>query len=191
MLIERRPSGVPVKDSFTLVPMLTGRILCFLWAAIALVAQRGTIDVKGSIGYTGFLDDSTINHLQTGASARIYITRRFSIEPEVQYLYQSSRHHDITFVPNLVWDFGGQRIVPYVIGGVGFMSSTFKGPGPGFRNTVWFGEVGGGSKFYLTDQWFVAPEARIGWEPHNSTERWGRVYVPAVEPGSGCVPYFS
>lgn len=142
------------------------RVFCFLATAVALYGQRGTIDLKGSIGYTGFVDEGAENHLHTGLAARFYVTRRFSVEPEFQYLYQSSRHDDLVAVANLAWDFRTGRAVPYVSGGIGVMRSRFKGFTPTFVSNETFGQVGGGAKVYLNDSWFISPEARIGWEPH-------------------------
>ena len=130
----------------------------------AAFAQRGAIDVKGSIGYVGFVDEGLGNHLHTGASARFYITNRFSVEPEFQYLYSDPGHYDIVFLPNVAWDFRKGRVEPYVTGGVGVLSSHFRGFGPPSSSSSLFGQVGGGAKIYLTERWFIAPEARFGWE---------------------------
>ena len=126
-------------------------------------AQRGTIDVKGSVGYTGFPDEGWIHHLQTGASARFYLTRKFSIEPEFQYLHHSN-HYDTVFLPNVSWDFRKGRVEPYVTGGVGVLTNHFRGFGPSTSSSSWFVQAGGGAKIYIRGRWFVAPEARIGWE---------------------------
>jgi len=47
--------------------------------------KRGVIDLKGSIGYTGFLDDSGDNHLQSGADlhhAAVYHSRCWNFAAE-------------------------------------------------------------------------------------------------------------
>jgi len=142
------------------------KILCFLLTAAALYGQRGTVDLKGSIGATSFVDEGAENHLQTGVAARIYLTPRFSVEPEFQYLYQSSRHDDLVLAGNFAWDFRTGRVVPYISGGVGWMRSRFKGFTPTFSSDEGFGQIGGGAKFYLTESWFLGPDARVGWEPH-------------------------
>ena len=144
--------------------MRLGILAALLLCALPALGQR-QVDVKGSIGVASFVDDSADNHLLTGGSVRLYVTRRFSIEPELLYLYRDSRHHDIVLMPNFVYDFGGSRVVPYVTGGVGLMWTKDRGL---FRstNTEVAASGGVGVKFYLNDRWFVAPEARIGWEPH-------------------------
>ena len=134
-------------------------------SAVPLSAQR-QVDVKGSIGIASFLDESFDHHLLTGASARFYITRRFSIEPEVLYLRRGRTHSDIIIMPNVVWDFGGERVVPYVTGGIGLLRTSDGGFIGGFSHTEGTISVGIGTKIYLNDRWFVAPEARLGFEAH-------------------------
>jgi hypothetical protein len=145
--------------------MKLGILFLFLLAAAWAETPRA-VDLKGSIGYTGFADESLIGHLQTGASARIYLTRRFSLEPEFQYLRQSSNHSDVVIVPNANWDFREGRVVPYVTGGVGWVRSYFRQFRPIFTVNEAFFQVGGGVKLYVTDRWYVAPEARVGGELH-------------------------
>ena len=137
----------------------------FSFAAIAFVCAMPAlahrqVDVKGSIGLASFVDESPDNHLLTGGSARIYLTRRFSIEPEFLYLYRDSKHHDIILMPNLVWDFGGRRVVPYVTGGVGLLRTTDSGFLQSYSHNEGVITAGGGVKIYLNDRWFIVPDAR-------------------------------
>ena len=67
-------------------------------------------------------------------------------------------------LPNFVFYKG--RVVPYVLGGVGWARSRFKGLTPTFTNNEVFVEAGGGVKIYFAQNWFIAPDLRIGWEPH-------------------------
>jgi hypothetical protein len=129
-------------------------------------AQPRAIDLKGSIGLASFVDEDPENHLHTGVAARFYLTRRFSVEPELLYLRQSSSHDDIVLAGNVNWDFRTGRVTPYVSGGIGYMRSRFGRFTPTFSSSEGFLQVGGGAKIYLSDSWFVSPEARIGWEPH-------------------------
>ena len=142
--------------------------MAVLWLLLgtAAYAQPGVIDLKGSIGLTSFVDEDAEQHLHTGGAARFYVTRRFSIEPELQYLRQSSSHDDLAVVGNANWDFRTGRVTPYVSGGIGFMRSRFRMFTPTFFSNEVFLQIGGGAKIYLNDTWFVSPEARIGWEPH-------------------------
>jgi hypothetical protein len=140
-------------------------VAALLVSAVPGYAQR-QVDVKGSIGVASFVDELPDHHLLTGGSVRFYLTRRFSIEPEVLYLYRDSRHYDMIVMPNVVYDFGGSRVVPYVTGGVGLLRTTDSGFARPFTHNEAAVTGGGGVKLYLTDRWFVAPEARIGFEAH-------------------------
>ncbi|MEO8096948.1 MAG: outer membrane beta-barrel protein [Acidobacteriota bacterium] len=144
------------------------------WATLLLVLTSlgmaetpRTVEVKGSAGYTGFTDESIDGHLQTGFSVRYYLTRRFSIEPEFQYLRGENRHYDLLLIPNVNWDFRGQgRVIPYITGGVGWLRSTYGQFRPTFSSNEGFLQIGTGVKTYISDRWYVAPEFRVGFEFH-------------------------
>jgi hypothetical protein len=138
-------------------------VVIALLVAASAFGQR-VVDLKGSAGITVFSEDEK-HHFLTGASARFYLTRRLSTEPEFQYLYLSSQHYDLGFIPNVVFDFGGERVVPYVSGGVGLMYTRHD-----FGHFI-SGETDpfvtmGGVKVNVTKKWFVAPDVRFGFVPH-------------------------
>jgi hypothetical protein len=95
----------------------------------------------------------------------------FSIEPAFLYLRQSAAHYETVVVPNFVSDFRRGSVRLYLTGGVGWLRFVQKFPGAppgasrGFETSQWLGTFGFGTKFYLNDRWFVAPEFRIGLEP--------------------------
>lgn len=106
--------------------------LFLAWMAIILApsianaqspAHRDNIDLKGSIGYTGVFDDDA-NHLHTSAAAKLYLTDRFSIEPEVQYL-RASLHDDLVIAANVNLDLRRGRVTPYVSGGIGVVNKRY------------------------------------------------------------------
>jgi hypothetical protein len=134
-----------------------------VFAAVTVQAQARSIDVRGTLGYTTFIDENSVDHLFTGASVRYYLTTRLSVEPEFVFLYRDRNDKDVGFQANLAWDFRrpGQRVIPYVIGGVGGLKTYF----PRFTTSDWMFSIGGGAKIYLNDRWFIAPEARVGLEP--------------------------
>jgi hypothetical protein len=141
-------------------------LLLFLLTLPAFAETPGTVEAKASVGYTGFTDEAIINHLQTGASARIYLTRRFSVEPEFQYLRGSHGHYDVVVVPNMNWDFRPSgRVIPYLTGGVGWMHSRDRRFFDFSYNQAFF-QVGAGVKLRLDSRWYLAPEFRAGSELH-------------------------
>jgi len=139
-------------------------------ATLGFAETPGTVEIKGSLGYTGFADEGIVNHLQTGGSARIYVTKRFSVEPEFQYLKGSGSHYDLVVLPNVSWDFrGGGRIVPYLTGGVGWSQTVDRFGGTVYRYNQTFFQIGAGVKVRLNNRWYVAPEVRVGSELHIRT----------------------
>lgn len=140
-------------------------------AAVALLctsfaqAQR-QVDVKGSVGVASFVDESSDHHFLTGGSARFYLTRKFSVEPEFLYLRRDRYHSDLVLIPHLVYEFGGRRVTPYVSGGIGLMRTSDTGFLRTNTNTEMALSGRSGVKIYLNDRWFVAPEAAVGWELH-------------------------
>jgi hypothetical protein len=132
-------------------------------------AQTGRADIRGDFGWTGFLDEGSDNHVLVGASFGAYLTRRLSVQPEFQYLKRSSsgfsdNHYDLALIGNVAYDFRspGSRVVPYVIAGPGLIHTRDLF----FSTTEFYVTGGGGVKLFVTDRLYVAPDFRIGWEPH-------------------------
>lgn len=149
-----------------LVIALTLMLFCVL--PVSAQEEELTVpkaEVKATFGGAGFLDADT--HTVAGGSVRFYVTKRFSIEPELLYMRASSRDTDIVFTPNVAFDIVDPRkkVVPYVIGGVGVLHHRADFGFFQDSSTGWTASGGGGVKIFLTDKLFIAPEARIGWEP--------------------------
>lgn len=140
----------------------------FLVLAAACAAQRGRVDLRGDVGWTGFLDDSSQNHLLVGGSAAAYLSPRIYLQPEFQYLQLQrtgpSRHYDLAALASIGVDLRrpSAKVVPYLTVGPGILH-TNQGF---FSNTAFFVSGGGGVKVFLNDRWYVAPTFRVGWEPH-------------------------
>jgi hypothetical protein len=79
------------------------------------------MELRGTVGYSNFLDDGPLHHLVTGGSARFYVTNRLAVEPEFLFMYRSSQDLDFHFIPNVVFEFTKREshFQPYAIGGVG------------------------------------------------------------------------
>ena len=74
------------------------------------------------VGASDFGDeDQSYPHFVVGTALRIRISRHWSIEPEFNYMRRSSNDQDYVVQPNVVYEFNsiGDRVVPYLIGGVG------------------------------------------------------------------------
>ncbi len=151
--------------------------LFLVWIAIILTpalanaqspGHGASIDLKGSIGYARFFDDDA-NHLHTSVAARLYVTDRLSIEPEVQYL-RASYHDDLVIAANVNVDLRRGRVIPYVSGGIGVANG---------RDL--FAQGGVGTKITMGESWFIAPDVRFGYYNHIRTSiGFGYAFGPAA-----------
>ena len=129
-------------------------------------------EIKMNIGASDFGDDDySYPHFVVGAATRIRITRRWSIEPEFNYMRRSSTDEDYVFQPNVVYEFyrPRERVIPYLIGGVGVIRHKGVYRDADFvldtSYTTWSVSVGAGLKVFVTKNMFIAPEARLGSQP--------------------------
>ncbi len=109
-------------------------------------------------------EDESYPHFVVGAATRIRIWRHWAIEPEFNYMRRSANDQDYLFQPNVVYEFHprGERVVPYLIGGVGIL----RHKGAFDRSvTTWSASAGAGLKLFVSKHVFIAPEARLGSEP--------------------------
>lgn len=132
------------------------------------------VEVKATFGAAGFGDELDAPHVVAGGSVRFYLTRRFSVEPELLYMRNGKEDQDYLFTPNVAFDLSDptKRVVPYVAGGVGvfhhrgrFLGNDFNTGQPRVfdtSSTTWAATGGGGVKIFLSDRLFVAPDARLG-----------------------------
>lgn len=158
-------------------------VLITLLVTSHVVAQDSSsqprVEIKMIVGASDFgTDDESYPHLVVGTATRIHISRHWSIEPEFNYMRRSSNDHDFVVQPNVVYEFNrlGDRVVPYLIGGVGVIhhkgvvlngSNFFTGAPYTFDTsyTTWSASAGGGFKVFVSKNLFIAPEARLGYQP--------------------------
>ena len=142
-------------------------ILAILFFAVSASAQqKPQPEIKGTVGWVGFIDEDWINHGMFGAAARFYVTPRIGIEPEIAYMIGPGSDRDVLLIPHVTFDFRpGETVRPYLIGGVGLLHHSQKIGPIRFSDNEWAGNGGVGVKFFLTPKLFVAPEFRLGFEP--------------------------
>lgn len=136
-----------------------------------LLASRpvaGQSIVEGHIGKLWFVDESAIEHTVAAGSARVFLANRVAVGPEFTYMWGPGDDRDWTVTGNVTFDLGGAawRVMPYAIAGAGVMHSSNvlnNLPISGWEGAVSFG---GGARITMAGQWFIAPEYRMGWEPH-------------------------
>jgi hypothetical protein len=137
-------------------------LLLYSSAASAQSAQRGQFEVRGLAGYSTFIDESSQNHFVAGGSAHYYVTRRFSVGPELLYMYRNGSDQDITAAAHFAWDFkGNSRVQPYAAGQIGVLRHF----APRFAVNSWAFGAGLGIKIALSERLFLVPDFRIGAEP--------------------------
>jgi hypothetical protein len=145
-----------------------GSTLVFALSFCALGhAQTGTFEVQAGGGWATFPDEGAINHGLAGGSFHAFLARGFFIGGESFYWVGPGEDRDVTIFPFAGYEFrrSSSRVRPYVIGGVGWLyhrertgTGIFWGRGHTYGGGVGF-------KIPITDRLYIAPEARLGWEP--------------------------
>lgn len=141
--------------------------------ATPAAAQGRGIAVEGIGGWTGFADESVIHHGVIGGRARVPLTGRISIGPEVLYMQGPDVDRDILLQATMTIDFtrGRGAVTPYFIatGGLMWHRSEFGfGPDkPGLQRR-WmrggYGSGGLGLRGRVADRVDLGVEGRIGFE---------------------------
>lgn len=123
-------------------------------------------------GYAGFVDDATIDHAAFGGAARVYVTPRIAVGPEVVYLRGPGSDRDVIATGNLTFDLlrptqgRPPRVSPFLVGGVGFFRHSEKFSGVDFSSTEGAFTGGGGVRAWFTDRVYGLVDVRVGWELH-------------------------
>jgi hypothetical protein len=137
----------------------------------AAAAQSGTaVAFEGSGGWAAFVDETLESHGVIGGAARFYLTPRISIGPEITYMIGPGSDRDLFVTGNLVFDVFGRkarpRVTPYLVVGGGLFQHSARYPWGTFRAHEGAFTGGGGIRIPITPRIYVAPEFRVGWEPH-------------------------
>jgi hypothetical protein len=144
---------------------------CLVFASRAR-AQSVAPAVELAAGHAGFVDDATIHHAVFGGAARWAVTPRLGIGPEITYMVGPRSDRDLFVTGNVTWDLvrpgppRAGRVVPYVLGGAGFLRHYDRfGPNAFASNEATF-TAGGGARVWVSPRVYVGGEARFGWELH-------------------------
>jgi hypothetical protein len=135
-------------------------------------APRPAPVVEGSLGWAGFGDEGLIHHTLVGAGARYYVSRRFSIGPELQYMVGPDSDRDLIVTGNIVFDVLAptadrpRRTTPYLVAGGGLFRHSDRFGSETFSSTEGAFTAGVGIRGWASDRVFLAIDARLGWEPH-------------------------
>ena len=141
------------------------------WAQDAPATRPAPV-VEGSLGWAGFGDEGLIHHALVGAGARFYLSRRFSIGPELQYMVGPDSDRDLILTGNVVFDVLAptadrpRRTTPYLVAGGGLFRHSDRFGSDTFSSTEGAFTAGVGVRGWASDRVFLAIDARLGWEPH-------------------------
>ncbi len=151
-------------------------------ACVAAVAspteaqQRRQVSVEFVTGHAGYIDESWDNRVVVGGLARVAMTPRLAVGPEVVYLHGPDGDHEWLVTGIATYDLARlgptRRFVPFVVLGAGLSrrsSLVGRGPDrPGLRpySTVEPTASGGvGVRIAIARHFFASGDVRLGWEP--------------------------
>lgn len=155
-----------------------GRLLTLIvmlgltWAPAEAQSIRPSSALEVFAGHAGFADDATIEHAVVGGAARIYVTPRISLGPEITYMRGPNTDRDWYFLGNLTWDIrqpvAGRppRVSPFLIAGAGFFTHSDRFVTGTFTSSEGAFAAGGGTRLHITDRVYAIGDFRIGWELH-------------------------
>jgi len=137
---------------------------------VATAQERPGPAVELAAGWVGFADDGIVGEGLVGGAARMYLSSRIAVGPEVVYM-DGSNHSHLIVTGNLTWDVLASigralRITPFVVVGGGLYQTRetfFSGP---FTSSEGALTAGGGVRARASDRVTVGIDARIGWETH-------------------------
>jgi opacity protein-like surface antigen len=124
------------------------------------------LEAEVAAGAAFFLDDAPQRYGLAGAAARFWLTPRLAVGPEYTYGVGPGDARDQTLTANLTYAFRDSGLTPFVVVGGGLFRHSDRFNGQTFSSSEGAFTAGGGVRFPFSGGWYVAPEARIGWEPH-------------------------
>jgi hypothetical protein len=156
---------------------MTKGMLAAVVAGMLVAATEGQaqetgrpITIEGTVGWSAFADDDSIEHTVFGGGARIPLTPRLSVGPEVTYMIGPGSDRDLFVLGTLWFDFfrprPGLRVVPFLVASGGFMHHRNEFVGEAFSGNEGATYGGGGVRVRFNDRLYAGVDARIGWEPH-------------------------
>jgi len=148
------------------------RVLFAAAAALAFATSALAQDRRGSAeavgGWVGFVDESPVNHGIFGGAVKWHPSPRVAIGPEVVYMIGPGSDRDLFVTGNVTFDvFAGRPVTPFFVVGGGMMHHTENFGFQKFSSNEGAFTGGGGVRFAIGDRFYIAPEARLGWELHS------------------------
>ena len=156
---------------------MAGALFATAVSATALAAQevaapRPASVVELSGGWAGFGDEGVIHHGLFGAGARFYLSRRFSLGPELVYMVGPGQDRDLMLTGNLWVDLLAptpakpRRTTPFLVVGGGWFRHSDGFAGGTFSSSEGAFTAGVGIRGWVSERVSLGVDARLGWEPH-------------------------
>jgi hypothetical protein len=123
-------------------------------------------------GYAGFVDDAAIDHAIVGAAARVYLTPRLAVGPELVYMRGPNSDRDLFLTGNLTLDVlppragRPRRVSPFLVAGAGFSQHRDRFGSLDFTSYEGAFTAGGGIRGWISDRIYTFGDVRFGWELH-------------------------
>jgi opacity protein-like surface antigen len=146
-------------------------VVLVIGVASSVSAQdRRNGSVEGIGGWAGFVDDDTIGHSVFGIAAKWNVSPRVALGPELVYMIGPRSDRDLMLTGNVTVDLFDRPVTPFFVVGGGLFRHSDDFGGLGLRGTFSSTEgaftAGGGVRIAVNDRFYIAPEARLGWELH-------------------------
>lgn len=145
-------------------------VLVIGMASSAEAQDRRNGAIEGIGGWAGFVDDDTIDYGIVGAAAKWNVSPRVAVGPELVYMIGPRTGRNLMLTGNVTVDVLDGPVTPFVVVGAGLFrhSDDFGNFGlrGRFSSTEGAFTAGGGVRIAVGDRFYIAPEARVGWELH-------------------------
>ena len=144
-------------------------VLALLGQGTAGYAQeapsRLAVDVSG--GYSAFVDETPVGHFTLGGGVRWRLTPKVSVGPEIVFMRGPGDDRDVFLTGKAIVDFMPDRPVsPYFVADAGAMLHGDRFLSGSYWSREGAVSAGGGVRIDVSPRLSIAPEFRIGWEPH-------------------------
>ena len=156
---------------------LTAALILVTAVSVPTFAQSTTDSRPASaaellVGYAGFADDATIDHTVVGGAARVYLSPRVAVGPELVFMRGPGSDRDLMLTGNLTFDLlrprqgKPPRVSPFLVAGGGLFRHTDRFGGASFSSSEGAFTAGGGTRVWFTDRVYGVADFRVGWELH-------------------------
>ena len=119
-----------------------------------------------------FADDGVVGEGFVGGTARVYVSPRISVGPEIAFI-RGQNHSHLMLTGNVTFDLAGpvsgqpRAVTPFVVAGGGLFQTRERFlNGSTFTSSEGAFTAGGGVRALVGRRVIVGAEARIGWELH-------------------------